>query len=438
MTLMRRAACTILVAALGACARPEPGPGPGTSPVPATDALPAPSPGDQHPPPAEPEPAWAQLSHPFAEGGLSVYQLGLRPEDWKELTDLPKFGRWYRGSLVWCGERYEDVGFRASGQITRVPGSQKPSLRISFSKFGKARRFHGLSSFRLDNLSADPSMLRERLAYGCYRDAGLPAPREVHAWVKVNGEDKGLYAVEERIGKRYLKKHCPGPRTQLYCWTGIEEDFAWKGSYALDYVPGPLKPRFRSLPYSGQEMASLADAIANQSYESAARKFDVDVFLRQLAVEILTGETDGLVGVPTPGQKAADWMSNVFFYKDPATGKYRTLVWDRDQSFWRPIGTPVTQGLAAHEMTRRLVLEAPGNLDRLRDLLRELLRGPLAPERLQSRLDEIRREIRPAARRDTFKKARSNAAFDAEVDALRAYIPAYAESLRRQLADSNH
>jgi spore coat protein CotH len=395
-------------------------------------------PREAGPPPPEPEPAWVHLSHPFEEGGLSVYELRLRPEDWKELIDLPVFGRWYRGSLVWCGERFDDVGVRASGQITRVPGSAKPSLRISFSKFGKAGRFHGLSGFKLDNLCADPSMLRERLAYGCYREAGLPAPREVHSWVKVNGEDKGLYAVEERIGKRYVKRCCPGPITQLYSWTGVKDDFTWEGSYALNYVPIALKPRFRSLPFGGQDIAALADTIVNKPYEATARVFDVDILLRQLAVEILTGETDGLVGVPMPGQKQRDWMSNFFLYRDPGSGKYRTLVWDRDQSFWRPIGTPITQGLSGHQLTRRLVLEAPGNLDRLRRILRELLEGPLAPERLLSRLDKIRQEIRPAACRDARKKAGSNARFDAELDGLRAYIPAYAESLKRQLAESGH
>ena len=131
-------------------------------------------------------------------------------------------------------------------------------------------------------------------------------------------------------------------------------------------------------------------------------------------------------------------MSNFFLYKEPKTGKYRFLVWDRDQSFWRPIGTPITQGLADHELTRKLVLGGPGNMDRLRELLRELLRGPLAPERLQARLDAIRREIAPSAYRDDRKKAGSNARFDSEVDGLRAYIPAYAESLRKQLADPKH
>jgi hypothetical protein len=430
---------SLVVLALGSCSRPEPRSEPSATPEPSTAPVPAgPAPSDPGPPPAEPESVWAHLTHPFQERGVSLYELVLPPESLKELIELPGFGRWYKGTLTWCGEHYPDVGVRASGQVTRIAGNPKPSLRISFSKFGKAGRFHGLSGFKFDNLCGDPSMLRERLAYGCYRAAGLPAPREVHAQVRINGEDRGLYAVEERIGKRYIKKHCPGPMSQLYYWNGYKDDFAWEGSYALNYVPSPLRPRFRWLPFAGQDMADLADTIANKPYEAAARVFDVDVFLRQLAVEILTGETDGIVGVPTPGDKRIDWMSNFFLYKDPRTSKYRFLVWDRDQSFWRPLGTPITQGLSAHMLTRKLVLEPPGNLDRLKEMLRELQKGPLSPERLQARLDEIRKEIQPFAHRDPRKKAGSNARFDGEVDGLRAYIATYGESVRRQLAEAKH
>src|SRR5262249_3042876 len=198
-------------------------------------------------------------------------------------------------------------------------------------------------------LPADPSMLTERLAYGCYRAAGLPAPRESHAWVKVNGQDLGLYAVEERIGKQFLKDHFGGPvTTQLYYWTGNEDDLPWKGSNPLEYVPNPLKPRIRSLPFGGRDIAALMDSIANKPYDEAAKAFDVDVLVRQLAVEILTGETDGFVGVPTAGETQTNWMSNFFLYKDPKTERYRLLVWDRDQSFWRPLGTSITRGFDAH------------------------------------------------------------------------------------------
>jgi spore coat protein CotH len=293
-----------------------------------------------------------------------------------------------------------------------------------------------MSGFKLDNLSADPSMLRERLAYGCYRAAGLPAPREAHAWVKVNGEDQGLYAVEQRIGRQFIKDHFGGPVTQLYYWTGDEDDLLWKGSYPLQYVPNPLKPRIRSLPFRGEDMATLMDSIANKPYEEAAKAFDVEVLLRQLAVEILTGETDGFVGVPTPGETRTNWMSNFFLYKDPVTEKYRLLVWDRDQSFWRPLGTPITQGLDAHLVTRKLILDRPENLDRLRGILRELLAGPLAPERVQARLDEIRTQIKEAAHRDVRKKAGSNERYEAELNALRAYILANAESVRKQVQEA--
>ena len=42
--------------------------------------------------------------------------------------------------MCWRGETIDDVGIRASGQITRVPENPKPSFRVSFSKFKKDQR----------------------------------------------------------------------------------------------------------------------------------------------------------------------------------------------------------------------------------------------------------------------------------------------------------
>ena len=142
---------------------------------------------------------------PFDVRGLTTYELTLAADDWNELVRSPHANQWYRCAMRWRGETLEDVGIRASGQVTRIPENPKPSMRVSFSHFNKDRHLHGVAGFKFDALKADPSMLHERLAYGVYRDAGLPAPREAHARVLVNGELKGLYAVEERIDHKFLK-----------------------------------------------------------------------------------------------------------------------------------------------------------------------------------------------------------------------------------------
>src|SRR5689334_9926885 len=132
---MVRAAWACLAAiALGSCSGPEPKPSP-APPVPASVASLAPP--IPKAPELPPEPAPAKLSHPFEEGGVSLYELALPAEEWRALIELPTDNRWHRCSLSWCGERYDDVGIRASGQVTRISGCPKPSLRVSFKKFGK-------------------------------------------------------------------------------------------------------------------------------------------------------------------------------------------------------------------------------------------------------------------------------------------------------------
>jgi hypothetical protein len=48
----------------------------------------------------------------------------------------------------------------------------------------------------------------------------VPAPREVHARVVVNGEYKGLYGVEERITKKFVEALVPGSGDQIYKFSG--------------------------------------------------------------------------------------------------------------------------------------------------------------------------------------------------------------------------
>ena len=336
--------------------------------------------------------------------------------------------------MRWRGETIEDVGLRASGQITRVPGNPKPSLRVSFTKYRKDRHVHGLAGFKLDAMGRDPSMLRERLAYGLYRDAGMPAPREVHARVTVNGELKGLYAVEERVGTKFLKKHFGTPVRQLYYWTGQVDDLDWLGSNPALYVPDLLKHRDRTLPMGGKDIAELVDAVKNKDIAAAGRIFDVENFLRHLAVEALTGETDGFIGVSTREETKHIWSSNFFLYKNPKTEKFQTLIWDRDQSFWRPVGTGATAGFSEHMFTRRLILDRPENLKRYREILRGLLDGPAAPDRLVARLDAIFSEIKAAALEDPNKMVPANDAYLSSVRELRTYIRTYLTALSADVA----
>ena len=52
------------------------------------------------------------------------------------------------------------------------------------------------------------------LAYGLYREQGLPAPRSTWALLKVNGEDLGLFSMVEQIDGRFTAENFAGDGIQ--------------------------------------------------------------------------------------------------------------------------------------------------------------------------------------------------------------------------------
>lgn len=101
---------------------------------------------------------------------------------------------------------------RIKGSITLRPWNQKPSLKLHFGRqVGPGpKQFSGVRKLSLHNLAYDPSVAREWLAYELMRDAGLAVPRVGWAKVRVNGVDKGLYAVVETYDEVFLADYYEG------------------------------------------------------------------------------------------------------------------------------------------------------------------------------------------------------------------------------------
>ena len=78
------------------------------------------------------------------------------------------------------------------------------------------RRLGGLEKLTFNNMTQDPSMSHEMLAYALYAEMGVPVPRATYARVTVNGEYFGIYAHLETIDRRFLARHFGSNRGALY------------------------------------------------------------------------------------------------------------------------------------------------------------------------------------------------------------------------------
>ena len=94
-------------------------------------------------------------------------------------------------SLAAAGGTYGPlaVGVRLKGSASFRTLEGKAAFKIAFDE-----RFLGLRRLTLNKMVQDPSMLHEALAFEVHREAGIASPRTGYAYVRVDGDDYGLYS----------------------------------------------------------------------------------------------------------------------------------------------------------------------------------------------------------------------------------------------------
>ena len=352
---------------------------------------------------------------PFDDRVVSTYEMTIDAADWDGIVADPFNNAWRRCTIVWRGQTFADVAVRPSGERSRVPGNPKPSLRLEFDEFVPGREFHQYSTLKLDAFTHDTSMMRARLQYPYYEAAGVPAPKAVHCRLVVNGVYKGLYGVEERIGREFLRKRFGLPVNQFYEFGEGVADLEWWGPDPAMYVPRIWRPDFEDLPLDGEGVRDLHDVL-NHDAARAPTLFDVDRFVGFMAAEVLQGESDAYLA----GAQVDDIPQNLFLYRNPATNRYLFVPWDRDQGFSRA-DMGITYGFDRRILTRNLILHAPGMLDRYRAALRALIQGRCSTAAMQARIDFILAQIEAAAAEDPLKPY-STDEFRGRVQRIRDYV----------------
>jgi hypothetical protein len=198
------------------------------------------------------------------------------------------------------------------------------------------RRLHGQKHITLNNMVQDPSFERERLGYVIYRAFGVPAPRTAHVWLRVNGQDWGLYVHVESFDRRFLGR-----------WYASNDGMMYEGGPFCDLVPeqippgpsedcfdmefttdacDPLQPGqdptdWELLRQLAAQIASLPDG---GFYPAVETFFDFDEFLASFAVTAIISDWDGY---------QYSNINNYRVYHDPSTGRWSLIQSGIDNSF---------------------------------------------------------------------------------------------------------
>lgn len=218
-----------------------------------------------------------------------------------------------------------------------VGGSFRPlSGKAGFKlKFKKAEAVLGLRKMTLNNMVQDPSMVHETLAYAAFRAAGVPASRTGYAYVRLNGDDIGVYLDLENLDEIGLSR--------IFGSFDKNTQHLYEGEGGHDVKPGEATAfEVDEGPEDNiVDLEALIEAVNDEAggpfSERVAANADLAEMTKMWAIEKYIDHWDGYSGHAEAGLRP----NNYYLFSDPS-GRFQMLPWGADQT-WIPtigVGTP--------------------------------------------------------------------------------------------------
>jgi spore coat protein CotH len=348
----------------------------------------------------------------FDDSVLHTLHIAIHSRDWNELRANYLENRFYPGDVTWNGVRVHNVGIRSRGYGSRSP--TKPGLELDFQRYSTQGQFLGLRSLVLDNLITDLSMIRERTAMAFLRRFGVPAPREAHAKVFVNGEYAGLYAMVEPVDTTFAQRTLGDSLGTLHEFRWIRPYYAEDLGDNLDLYAELFEPRSQQVQSTfdlygpvRELVRHINDAPTDTFLETVGAQLDLDATVHMIAAETFLVEIDGILGYAG--------MNNVYLHRRSTTRQHQFLPWDKDHTFYQ-WDYPLMTGAYENALMRR-ILEHPELRSRYADRLLEAVALATDGDWLEREIWAAYEQIREAALADPLKPY-SNEEFEQTVATL--------------------
>ncbi len=167
------------------------------------------------------------------------------------------------------------------------------------------------------------------------RKQGINAPRTSYAEVYLNGTYWGIYLIVEQIDKTFVDDNFISGEGNLYKNIGWS-DLQWIDNNPNSYTDAiELKTNETANDWSG--FISFLDILNNSSPATFTSDiesiFDVDYYLRVLAVDVVTDNWDSYI----------DHGRNYYIYQEPVSNQFHWIPWDYNLSMGGNFdGGPVT------------------------------------------------------------------------------------------------
>lgn len=336
-------------------------------------------------------------------------RLSYESADWQSALQRGRaLGRDIPARLTVDGTVLEKIGVRYKGNTSLdVSGPKKP-LNLDLDAFTAGQELLGYDVINLNNGWADPSQLREAVAFTLLRNY-MPVPQASFARVYANDDYVGVYLMMEQIDKTFVE-----------AWFAGRDGLIFKGDNPKDIMLESSTLNYQSSLRSyktGYELKSAAagdegyqllqeltralDAttaqggLSDQDFPARIHEqLDVDLALWYLAGNNLLGNYDSYYA-----------GHNYYLYRDARDPRFSILNWDWNLSFgtfqtWfgrvtRPIAEtdPFDQSAQRNRPLTRRLLKVPefraDYIAHLRTLRDEALDPALIGEVAQAFHDQI-------------------------------------------------
>jgi len=363
----------------------------------------------------------------FNENVVQTLQITIHSRDWEMLRSNFTSNDFYPADVTWNGIRVRNVGIRSRGLGSR--SGVKPGLEVNFAHYSSRGQFLGLRALVLDNLTTDPSMLRERVAMAFYRRLGVPAPREAHANLAVNGQSMGVFVIVEPVDSVFLQRWLGENSGALYEYHWLTPYFATFLGEDLNLYPPLFEPRtqetrstFDLFDPIRELFRTINSAPAGSFREAVNARLDLEATLRLIAAEAFMAEWDGILGYAG--------LNNFYLYRPAASTQARLLPWDADHTF-QAADYPLLAGAAENVLMRR-ILEDPVLRVRYFDLVLEAVASASSGDWLVNEVTRDYQQIRDSVLADTLRPY-SIEEFDAAFAELLSFARARPAFIRSQV-----
>ncbi|MBQ8238271.1 MAG: CotH kinase family protein [Oscillospiraceae bacterium] len=259
-----------------------------------------------------------------------VHTIDILIDDWDTFLETAAEEEYTSCTLVIDGEKFSNIGLRAKGnnsrRLTEKYGLDRYSLKIEFDHY-EYGTYYGLDKFSLDSSFQDNSYMKTWITYDMMNHMGVPTPLCSWVWVRVNGEDWGLFLAIEEPEEAFARRNFGNDYGQLYKPDYKKLD-AENADVHLRYTDDDFDSydnifRHAKFDPTDADKQRLIDALQVLSTgENLETAIDVDEVLRYFTVQVFVVNMDSYIGKTG---------HNYFLYEQD--GILQILPWDYNLAF---------------------------------------------------------------------------------------------------------